>query len=93
MIDSGEDPDRLDLDERERTVVAYGRQLATDAHQVSDTLYADLARYFTPPQIVALTAFGAIMHATNLFNNALRVDLDGYLEPYRRTAAAPAPHV
>jgi alkylhydroperoxidase family enzyme len=92
MIDSGEDPDRLQLDERERVVVAYGRQLATDAHQVSDALYADLARHFTPPQIVALTTFGAIMHATNLFNNALRVDLDGYLEPYRRSAAAPASH-
>lgn len=93
MIDSGEDPDHLELDDRQRTVVAYGRQLATDAHEVSDALYADLARYFAPPQIVAMTTFGAIMHATNLFNNALRVDLDGYLEPYRRTAAAPAPHV
>jgi hypothetical protein len=39
---------------------------------------------------VALTAFGAIMLATNVFNNALRVDLDGYLEPYRATAAPPA---
>ena len=33
-------------------------------------------RYFSPEQIVALTAFGAIMVATNVFNNALRVDLD-----------------
>ena len=41
-------------------------------------------RQFTPPQIVALTAFGGMMIATNVFNNALRVDLDGYLEPYRR---------
>ena len=30
-------------------------------------------RYFTPEQIVALTAFGALMVATNVFNNALRV--------------------
>ncbi|HEY8258955.1 MAG TPA: hypothetical protein VIG08_14950 [Gemmatimonadales bacterium] len=91
LIESGEDPDRLALDDRERVVVAFGRQLATDAHQVSDALYADLARQFTPEQIVALTTFGAIMHATNVFNNALRVDLDGYLEPYRR-AVAPAVH-
>ena len=84
LIDSGEDPDRLSLDERDRIVVAYGRQLATDAHGVSDGLYADLARHFTAEQIVALTAFGAIMLATNVFNNALRVDLDEYLEPYRR---------
>jgi len=91
LIESGEDPDRLALDQRESVVVAYGRQLAADAHQVSDALYADLARHFTPEQIVALTTFGAIMIATNVFNNALRVDLDGYLEPFRRGAGAAAP--
>jgi alkylhydroperoxidase family enzyme len=90
LIESGEDPDHLALDERERVVVAFGRQLATDAHGVSDALFADLSRHFAPEQIVALTAFGAIMLATNVFNNALRVDLDGYLEPYRR-ADQPAP--
>jgi alkylhydroperoxidase family enzyme len=88
LIESGEDPDALVLDDRDRVVVAFGRQLGKDAHGVSETMYADLARLFTPEQIVALTAFGAIMLATNVFNNALRVDLDGYLEPYR--AAAPA---
>ena len=37
----------------------------------------------------ALTTFGALMVATNVFNNALRVDLDEYLEPYRRPAGGP----
>ncbi len=91
LIESGEDPDRLTLDERDQVVVTYGRQLATDAHGVSDALYADLSRYFTPEQIVLLTTFGALMYATNIFNDALRVDLDDYLEPFRRReAAAPA---
>jgi hypothetical protein len=31
---------------------------------------------------VTLTAFGAIMIATNVFNDALGVELDGYLETY-----------
>ena len=88
LIESGENPDQLTLDERDQVVVAYGRQLATDSHAVSDALYASLARFFTPEQIVVLTTFGAIMYATNLFNNALRVDLDDYLEPYRRSDAA-----
>lgn len=87
LIESGENPDSLALDERDQVVVAYGRQLATDSHAVSDALYASLTRYFTPEQIVVLTTFGAIMYATNLFNNALRVDLDDYLEPYRRSDA------
>ena len=38
---------------------------------------------YTGEQIVVLTAFGAIMIATNVFNDALRVPLDSYLEPYR----------
>jgi hypothetical protein len=36
---------------------------------------------------VALTAFGALMVATNVFNNALDVPLDEYLEPFRRGEA------
>jgi alkylhydroperoxidase family enzyme len=89
LIESGEDPDALVLSDRERVVVDYGRQLGRDAHGVSDAMYAQLARLFTQEQIVALTAFGVIMLATNVFNNALRVDLDGYLEPYRAEGATP----
>jgi alkylhydroperoxidase family enzyme len=90
LIQSGENPDALKLNDQERAVVTYGRQLGKDAHQVSDEMYADLAAHFTPEQIVALTAFGALMLATNVFNNALRVDLDQYLEPFRSRSAAPA---
>lgn len=88
LIQSGENPDALKLSEQERIVVEYGRQLGRDAHGVTDAMYADLAGHFTEEQIVALTAFGALMLATNVFNNALRVDLDGYLEPFRMRAAA-----
>lgn len=88
LIASGEDPETLVLDEREATVAAFGRKLATAPSDISDALYADLARHFTPPQVVALTAFGGLMVATNIVNNALRVDLDGYLEPYRNRAPA-----
>jgi len=83
LIDAGEDPGVLRLDERERAVVEYGRQLAVDPHGVSDEHYDRLAGDFRPEQVVALTAFGGLMVATNLFNNALRVDLDDYLQPSR----------
>jgi hypothetical protein len=33
---------------------------------------------------VALTAFGALMVATNVVNNALDIELDEYLQPYRK---------
>jgi alkylhydroperoxidase family enzyme len=87
LIDAGEDPEALRLDDWEQTVVAYGRQLAVDPHGVSDDLYGRLAARLAPDQIVALTAFGGLMVATNLFNNALRVDLDDYLHPYRKENA------
>ena len=83
LIEGGEDPDLLALDDRDRIVIEYGRQLARDPNQVSDDLYARLARFLEPSQIVVLTAFGGLMIATNVFNNALRVDLDDYLTPYR----------
>jgi alkylhydroperoxidase family enzyme len=84
LIDAGEDPNRLRLDEWEQTIVTFGRQLAVDPHGVSDDLFGRLAGRLRPEQIVALTAFGGLMVATNLFNNALRVDLDEYLYAYRK---------
>ena len=84
LIEAGEDPDSLKLNQTERAVVDYGRQLVTDANRVSDELYARLESFLKPAQIVELTAFGAVMIATNVFNNALHVDLDEYLQPFRR---------
>jgi len=82
LIDRGENPDAPALDEHERAVIEFGRALARDRSRVPDELYARLARHFTPAQVVTLTAFGALMIATNVVNNALEVDLDEYLKPY-----------
>jgi alkylhydroperoxidase family enzyme len=46
-------------------------------------LFKSLAAFFTPEQIVALTAFAGLMVATNIINNVLEVDLDEYLYEYR----------
>ena len=84
LIERGEDPENLRLDERDVVVFEYGRRLATGGHDVSDALFNRLRSWFAPAQIVTLTAFGSIMLATNVLNNALQVDLDDYLEPFRR---------
>jgi len=89
LIEAGENPERLELDERAQTVVAYGRQLAHDANGVDDELFGRLAAFLTAAQLVTLTVFGGLMIATNIFNNALRVDLDDYLQPYRKPRQAP----
>ena len=71
-----------------KAVVDFGRQLARDANAVSDELYGRLAGFLEPPQIIELTVLGGLMIATNVFNNAIQVDLDDYLEPYRSGAKA-----
>ena len=90
FLEAGDDPDRFQLDAWEQTIVDFGRTLARDAHLVSDELYGKLADRLTPEQIVALTTFGCIMLATNVFNDALRVDLDEYLYAYARHSTGPA---
>lgn len=84
LIQTGENPERLKLDEREAAVVEFGRALAVSPFKVPEPVYQRLEPHFSPAQIVALTAFGALMVATNVFNNALDVDLDEYLQPYRK---------
>jgi alkylhydroperoxidase family enzyme len=93
LIQTGENPERLKLDERETVVLEFGRALAVSPFKVPDEVYQRLQAHFSEPQLVALSAFGAMMVATNVVNNALEVDLDEYLQPYRkgvRESAAPA---
>jgi alkylhydroperoxidase family enzyme len=87
LIESGDDPEAPALNERERTLVEFARQLARDANAVSDELFGRLRSFLDAAQLVTLTAFGGVMIATNVFNNALRVDLDEYLFPYRKETA------
>jgi alkylhydroperoxidase family enzyme len=84
LIDSGDDPDNPALSDRETTLMDFARQCVANPTDVDDALYARLQAHFTDPQIVDLTAFAGLMIATNLINNALRVDLDDYLIDYTK---------
>jgi len=79
---SGEDPDSPTLDDKDKALVDYGRQLARDPNRVRDELFERLRAYFTDAQIVEITTFGALMILNNVFNGALQVDLDAHLKPY-----------
>ncbi len=83
IVDWGEDPDHLVLDERAQTLTAFGRQLALDANGVSDAPYDQMKAHFTDVQIVDLTAFGALMIVNNVFDCALKVEPDASLRPYK----------
>jgi alkylhydroperoxidase family enzyme len=86
LIQTGDNPDRLKLDDRETAVLELGRALAVSPFKVPEAAYRRVEAYFDSAQIVALTAFGALMVATNVVNNALEVELDEYLQPYRKGA-------
>lgn len=88
LIERGEHPDHLELDSWEQMIVEYGRQLVRDSNSVSDRQFEALASRLAVEQIICLTTFGGLMIATNLFNNALRVELDQYLWSYQKDAAA-----
>jgi alkylhydroperoxidase family enzyme len=84
LIESGEDPDALALTPEEAEVAAFGRALAVTPHRVPDAVFDPLRARYTDEQLVALTAFGALMVATNVINNVLGVPLDDYLQPFRK---------
>jgi len=84
LIDVGEDPDHLVLNEQEALLAEFGKSCVNKPVDVSAELFARLKRHFTDEQIVLLTSFAALMIATNLINTALHVDLDPYLESYAR---------
>jgi alkylhydroperoxidase family enzyme len=84
LVESGEDPDALVLDEADRAIVAFGRALAVTPHRVPDAVFAPIRARYDDAQLVALTAFGALMVATNVINNVLGVPLDDYLQPFRK---------
>jgi hypothetical protein len=84
FIERGEDPESLVLNEKEQLLAEYGSEIAKDPNQIPEELYAKLASLFDEKQIVLLTAFAGIMAATNIFNSALKVDLDDYLENFKK---------
>jgi alkylhydroperoxidase family enzyme len=88
LIEAGENPDDFQTNDQEETVLEFGRCLAKPGASVPSELYGRLSDSYTDAQMVALTAFGAMMVATNVFNNALEVDLDDYLKPYEAAHVA-----
>ena len=88
LVENGEDPDNLVLTPKEEVIVEFGRKIATDSVNVSNELFSQLKEHFTDRQIVDLTVFGAMMVVNNIFNNVVDVDLDEYLQRYRKVAAS-----
>ena len=84
LIDSGDDPDRPDLNEEEQLLMDLGFSIAEDPHNIDPELYAALRGRYSDEQLVLLFSFAGVMAATNLFNTVAQVPLDEVLYGYRK---------
>lgn len=84
IIESGENPDELAINEDEQLLLSFGAAIATQKGFVSDEIFEPVRKQYSDEQIVVFTAFAGMMVATNLFNNVIHTDLDEYLIPFQR---------
>jgi len=67
------DLEKARFDEKELAALRYALQVTRDPNGVSDSVFADLARHFTEPEIVEITCVVGLFAYFNRFNAALRV--------------------
>lgn len=82
LVDAGEDPANLELNETEKLLLDFGVQITKHPHSIDKEIYAKLRETYTDKQLVQLIAFAGIMYATNLFNTVAKVPLDDVLYSY-----------
>ncbi len=82
LIDAGEDPANLTLNETEQLLFDFGLQITKNPHTIDKAIYEKLRAQYTDQQLVQLIAFAGMMYATNLFNTVAKVPLDDVLYSY-----------
>lgn len=84
LVDLGIDFDTFEFTEQEQELIEYGRALVEKPESIPPELFDKLKARYSEAEIVLLTSFGAMMIATNLINNSLKVELDDVLVPYTK---------
>ena len=82
IIDAGENPEKLELTEREKILLEFGSSIAASKGIIADDVYSNVAALFDQQEMVVLIAFAGQMIATNIFSNVTETDIDEYLEGY-----------
>ena len=82
MIENGEDPDRLLLNDYEKALLDFGSAIALHKGCIANHVYNSIEQYHNPEEMVLLVAFAGQMIATNIFNNVIETDIDNYLAPF-----------
>ena len=82
IIDNGEKPENLELNEQEQLLLDFGSAISQNHGKISDELFAQVSELYTTSQLVELIAFAGQMIATNVFSNVIDTDIDEYLFSY-----------
>jgi len=84
IIEAGENPDSLALNEDEQRLLTFGASIAKHRGDVPDAIFEPIRKKYSDREIVVLTAFAGIMIATNIFNNVIQTEIDEYLHLYKK---------
>jgi len=82
IMEHGEKPEELVLTGDEQMLLDFGTEIANNKGEVNEELYKKIAARYSEQEIITLVGFAGQMIATNVFNNALQVQIDDYLMPY-----------
>jgi len=62
------------FDDREKSALAYAKQLTLDAHRVDDKWFTRLRRHYDEGEIVEISAMAGLFNYFNRVNDALLVE-------------------
>ncbi len=79
IIESGENPDTLELTDEENELLKFGSAIAQTQGHITDEIYASIGKKYSEQEMVLLIAFAGQMIATNIFNNVIETQIDDYL--------------
>lgn len=82
IIDHGEKPEDLELNEKEQLLLDFGSAIAQNQGVIPDELFDEVSKLYSTSELVELIAFAGQMIATNVFNNVIGTDIDDYLFSY-----------
>jgi len=89
IIDNRENPDELQLKEKEKLVMDFGTAIASNQGVVDQVLFDKLSKHFSERRMVELIAFAGNMIGTCVFANATETDMDNYLCGYETGTEIP----
>lgn len=79
IIESGENPEQLQLTKQEQELLNFGSAIAQTQGHITDEIYNSISKYYSEEELVLLIAFAGQMIATNIFSNVIETQIDDYL--------------